>query len=185
VFIAESPVSRSDLQASKIVEFKDGTPKRRHRSDGTWSKHEGHLFQGFTLFVQTVEGLDPRHRPGPHGPARRVRGSDWSQSSRPRRCCRSEPAPSHALKHLPRFDVRPDKLMKAAAVLLLISVWQAQLVSAQTSTCSVSITGTPAGAVQAASIACSGPTVQMTGAMALQTFSAKFSQGTLPQARRA
>jgi len=69
-------------------------------------------------------------------------------------------------------------------VLLLISVWQAQLVSAQTSTCSVSITGTPAGAVQAASIACSGPTVQMTGAMALQTFSAKFSEGTLPQARR-
>ena len=113
-----------------------------------------------------------------------MRGVCRSQSWRLQRCCRFERAPSHALKHLPRFDIRHDEPMKAAAVLLLITIWQTRLASAQTSTCSVSVTGTRAGAVQAASIACSGPTVQMTGAEALQTFSAKFSQGAQRQVRR-
>ena len=75
--------------------------------------------------------------------------------------------------------------MRAAAVLVLISAWQLQLVFAQTSTCSVSITGTPAGGVQAATIACTGPIVQMSGAAALQPFSAKFTQGAPLRPRRA
>ena len=66
---------------------------------------------------------------------------------------------------------------KAPAVLLLIAAWQTCLASAQTSTCSVSITGTSAGEVQAASIACSGNPVQMSGAEALQQFSAQFTSG--------
>ncbi len=67
--------------------------------------------------------------------------------------------------------------MKAAAALFMIAAWHTCLTSAQTSTCSVSITGAPTGEVQAASIACSGRTVQMTGALALQPFSANFSTG--------
>ena len=67
--------------------------------------------------------------------------------------------------------------MKAVLGFLLIATWQIHFASAQTSTCSVSITGTPAGGVQAASIACSGPTVRMTGAAALQPFAANFIKG--------
>jgi hypothetical protein len=67
--------------------------------------------------------------------------------------------------------------MKAAAVFLLLAAWQCHLVSAQTSTCSVSITGTPTGGVQGASMACSGPTVIVTGAAALEPFAAKFGTG--------
>ena len=67
--------------------------------------------------------------------------------------------------------------MRVTAVLLLIAAWQVYVASARTSTCSVSIAGTPAGDVQAARIACSGPVVQMTGAAALQAFAAGFEQG--------